>query len=634
MKLHKTHFQLTLTNKINCRHISFHYITRLEVGTYNALPSVENISHLVNTVNIASDFNDLDDDVFAAPRDDFEQYREKELESPLPHPPSISTHPLFSSAHFHKEQQASSMHISGNLTNVMLLSSPKTEYSDIHPLIASNLHLTRNAEEPIPSVVNTISHNPVFTVLDNSNSSEEVPAPATQLASENHEQIFEGAKRLLPHEMEYICKVAPTELDLSLDSAVASSIDTVTPDEITEDISVPKAIYICSKPAMIAVEKAIQHSILTSDISIESEVVSETASSGQRERDSKSPIPTLIISEVPQLQPISGPSLERGLKSQDSLEIPTLDDRNSFEDPIRLANESKPNLLEIESVATEEVNLLLENSGVLENLVNSVSENVKEEVVQVMSSIGESNDFVLVTDEEVLKLKQEEQDEKMQSAQAIPIVANVPNISEAVSHTALGTTTDLEVISNETSTENRVIYINRIAIPIEDEIIKVQDINTKENEIPIEVQKQAAEKLLIDAACEPVNVPYVVAAPIHSKSSVTTAIDILHENPTSQTITNQAEIVVEANSDSSALIPMLLQFENDQDTNTTNHTKQTNKPLIIEQMFKNPIVRIEEESPADVRRHTNEDGDLPGITRYQPSFSFIFTKMLCFFKVP
>lgn len=555
--------------------------------------------------------------MFAAPNENVELYLEKELHSPSPSPPSISTHPLFSSNHINNERQSftSSLHLSDNLKNLMLLSSPMTEYSDIHPSFASNLHLTHNAEEPFLSVLNPISHNPVFTVLDNS---EEVPVSAMKLDTE--EQIPEQATRLLPHEMEYICKVAPTELDLSLDSAVASSFDSVIQDEIIEDISVPKAIYICSMPAMIAVEEAIQYTVLAGDISIESEAISETASSGPRDRDSKSPIPTLIISEVPPLQPISGPTLQRGLKSQDSLEIPTLDDRNSFEDPIRLASDSIVKSLEIESTATGDVNSLLENSGVLENFVNTVSEYVKEEVVEVMSSLDESIDFVFITDDEVLKLKQEEQNEGKQSEPIAPIVTDVPVISETLLDTVQGISADPEVLLNENN-----IPRNRMAVPIlEDEIIEAEDMNTKEIEVQVDVQKQPAEILLteakqivIESAFEAVEAPIVVAAPIHSKSSVTTAVDILHENPSSEAITNQAGIGLEAiaNSDSSSLLPMLLQLKDDHTTNTANHIKRTNKPLIIEQMFKNPIVHIEEESPVEVRRHINEDGDLPGITR-------------------
>lgn len=561
------------------------------------------MNHFTTTVHIASD---LEDDVFAAPNEN----GEKGLDSPLPTPPTISTHPLFSSAHITKSQQ--SLHPSDNVKDLMLLSSPMTEYSDILPAFASNLHHTRNVEEPFLSVLSSISRNPVCSVLDNRKASEEITVSAVKLDIE--EQIPEQSKHLLPHEMEYICKVAPTELDLSLDSAVASSFDSVSPDETIEDISLPKAIYICSKPAMIAVEKAIQHTVLTSDISIESEVVSETASSGLRERDSKSPIPTLIISEVPPLQPISGPTHQRELKAQDSLEIPTLDDRNSFEDPIRLADNSKPKSLEIELNATEDVNLLLEHSGVLENLVNSVSEKVKDEVCQAMSSI-ESLDFVFVTDEEVSKLKQEEQ-----GGQDIPI----PFSSETLLETALENEADPKTLPKETSAQTPVILLNRMAVPIEDELIEADDINAKENEVLVEIQNQTeetslndAKQIVIEAAFEVKETSIVVAAPIHSKSSVTTAVDILHENPPSQTIINKSEIEVEENkdSDSSALRPMLIQFKDDQTTNTTNTIKQTNKPLLIEQMFKNPIVRIEEELPAEVRRPSNEHGDLPGITR-------------------
>lgn len=552
--------------------------------------------------------------MFAAPNKNV-QYCEKELDSPIPPPPTISTHPLFSSAHLNKSQQVftSSMYHSDNLEKFMLLSSPMTEYSDIYPSLTSNLHLTRNAEEPFLSVLHPISHNPDCSLLDNRKASEEVPASAMKLDTE--EQIPEQTKRLLPHEMEYICKVTPTELDLSLDSAVASSFDSVSQDEIIEDISIPKAIYICSKPAMIAVEKAIQHTVLTSDISIESDVVSEAASSSPRERDSKSPIPTLIISEVPPLQPIAGPALQRQLKSQDSLEIPTLDERNSFEDPIRLTNDSEPKSSENASTVTEDVNSLLEHSGVLENLVNSVSEFAKDEVVQVMSSF-DSIDFVFVTDEEVSKLKQEEQDEEKHSEQVNLIVTDLPIISETLLDSALGNATDPEVSPNLTGDQS---LRNRIAVPIEDEIIEADDIKTKENEVQIEVQKQPAEsvfndakQIVIEAAFEEIEAPIVVAAPIHSKSSVITAVDILHE-----TITNKSQIEVETitNSDTSTSLPVLLQFKDDQNTNTTNHIKHTKKPLIIEQMFKNPIVRIEEESPVEVRRHSNEHGDLPGTTR-------------------
>lgn len=523
---------------------------------------------------IASDLNDLVDDVFAAPNESGAQDCEKKLDSPSPSPPSISTHPLFSSANFNNDRQSlpTSIPLSDNLKKLILLSSPITEDHIIHPSFTSNLHLTRTIEERFFLDLNPISHNPVITVPDNSKSSEDFPVSVQKLNTADKAQISEQAKQLLPHEMEYICKVAPTELDLSLDSAVASSFDSTTPDEIIEDISVPKAIYICSKPAMIAVEKAIQHTVLINDISNESEVLSLIiASSEPTERDSKSPIPTLIISEVQPLQTViaAGPTLQRGLKSQDSLEIPAQDDRNSFDYPIRLPNDSKPNALETKSSSTEDVNSLLEYGN--------------EAVVEAMQSMDESIDFVFVTEEEVLELKQEQQDDEQQSEQ-IHIID----------------------FPSETLIETRGNVRNRI----EDVIIEEEDINIKDNEVQLDAPK-------LQTAFEAVETVLVFAAPIHTKSSVTTAVDIVHDSPANQTNIKQNDIEVEVipSSDSSTVLPMLVQFKDDQATNTTNHIKPTKKPLIIEQMFKNSIVNAEEESPVEVRRHTNEDGDLPGITR-------------------
>lgn len=75
------------------------------------------------------------------------------------------------------------------------------------------------------------------------------------------------------HQQEYICKVEPTEYDLSLDAAVETSMDSKA--SIGEQIlaidlvdvvkSVPKAISICSKSALVAIDLASNSSAIDTE---------------------------------------------------------------------------------------------------------------------------------------------------------------------------------------------------------------------------------------------------------------------------------------------------------------------------------------------------------------------------------
>lgn len=191
----------------------------------------------------------------------------------------------------------------------------------------------------------------------------------------------------------YICKVVPTEFDLSVDSVFQSKQDILeaTVHNGVED----KSVHINNEPNLIAVE------ISSHDVNFGAEKNEQTASIPTliiSKSCGDTPPPTVAINDYISLKP------KKVLKAQDSLELPK-DERDKFEPTKRVDS------FELDDV---DRNMDTKFSG-LENIVNSVAECAKsnpEESSNVTGDLerGTEDDFIIVTEEEVNALKIEERE--------------------------------------------------------------------------------------------------------------------------------------------------------------------------------------------------------------------------------
>lgn len=232
----------------------------------------------------------------------------------------------------------------------------------------------------------------------------------------------------------YICKVVPTEFDLSVDSVFQYKsdilLDVIVNDEL-EDKSVPQGVYISSKPALIAVELASRETSTVPVVEEHLEKKEPTAS-----------IPMLIISKScgdtpsPTVASDDNASLKpkKVLKAQDSLELP-IDDRVNFEPTKR-----------VDSFEVEDVNRNIgAKLGALENIVNSVAECVKSSPDATLNVTVDysDDDFVIVTDEEVNSLKIEiEESLSRPQDQVLSTDSLINTESERTLHSDFKTTSD------------------------------------------------------------------------------------------------------------------------------------------------------------------------------------------------
>lgn len=230
----------------------------------------------------------------------------------------------------------------------------------------------------------------------------------------------------------YICKVAPTEFDLSVDSVLQYKsdimLDVVVNDEL-EDKSVPQGIYISSKPALIAVELASNVPEVVEELekkeptaSIPMLIISKSCAD--------TPSPTETSDDIVSLKP------KKVLKAQDSLELPK-DDRVNFEPTKRVDS------LELEDVDRN----IGAKFGALENIVNSVAECVKSspDASLIVTGDHSEDDFVIVTEEEVNSLKIEIEESLIRPKDQVLSVDSLTNTkSEKSLHSHHGTTSDVK----------------------------------------------------------------------------------------------------------------------------------------------------------------------------------------------
>ncbi|XP_037046730.1 uncharacterized protein LOC119081716 isoform X2 [Bradysia coprophila] len=198
----------------------------------------------------------------------------------------------------------------------------------------------------------------------------------------------------------YICKVSPSEFDLSVDSALQpkSDIFDVIATNGVEDKSVPQAMYISSKPALIAVEIATHDTSTVQVINDDSE-----------KKEPATSIPTLIISNIcgdtppPTAACDDDMSLKpkKVLRAQDSLELPP-DDREKFEPTKRV---DSFDLKDVDRKIDDKLEIDVDSE------VNGMKSNTDKELSNAITDPEQTSeeDFVIVTEEEVKALKIEEE---------------------------------------------------------------------------------------------------------------------------------------------------------------------------------------------------------------------------------
>lgn len=227
-----------------------------------------------------------------------------------------------------------------------------------------------------------------------------------------------GAVSLVPNE-DYICKVTPTEFDLSLDNVFqpqSNAVDAIVAGGV-EDISVSQAVDISNNAELVAVgtgqqDEPVKHEQMAS-------------------------IPMLIVSNIsgdtpPQTAVVSDDheSLKpkKVLKPQDSLEIPS-DERRKY-DPTKRKDsfESKD--------VDRSVDVPQNSLGNDDRSAVDVAEKQTEEAINVQSEHDRDSehDFVIVTEEEAKALQIEEQETltKLQEQQNEPNESVPCNESESL----------------------------------------------------------------------------------------------------------------------------------------------------------------------------------------------------------
>lgn len=277
----------------------------------------------------------------------------------------------------------------------------------------------------------------------------------------------------------YICKVVPTEFDLSVDSVFQSKQDIL---EATVHNGVEeKSVYVNSEPTLITVE-----------------IPSHEANFGAEKNEQTASIPTLIISKSCGDTPPPTVAIndyislkpKKVLKAQDSLELPK-DERDKFEPTKR-----------VDSFELEDVDRNMDTG--LENIVNSVAECVKsnpEESSNVTGDLerGFEDDFIIVTEEEVTALKIEERESlstsQDQTALADSLFQTDDTLANAKSKNSLisdvEVTSDVKQESNVNTNENdqtsgiqmttSVLRVKRLSSSQSFEIDEIVDAKNSQN---------------------------------------------------------------------------------------------------------------------------------------------------------
>lgn len=325
----------------------------------------------------------------------------------------------------------------------------------------------------------------------------------------------------------YICKVQPSEFDLSVDSVMKpkSDILDVIVAEGVEDNSVPQAVYISSKPALIAVE------IATHEKSPNEEKSEQTPS-----------IPKLIISKIcgdtpppivvdaddyVSLKP------KKILKAQDSLELPA-DDRDKFEPTKR-----------VDSFELKDVPRNVDAKfNAPEKIVNPV-------VVNTDPDKDSEEDFVIITEEEAKALEIEEQQTQIKSQeQVVSVEATIDDsLASNVSENPLTiATSDESEDTNLSLNENDKMQDSRSVTTVKpvstNQAFEVYDRNASASEISSQLELNhstvtvARKTFELSTIPESLTLPNTTSAPYNTYTTsnlFTSNQSIVFDPPTTNT---------------------------------------------------------------------------------------------------
>lgn len=229
-----------------------------------------------------------------------------------------------------------------------------------------------------------------------------VDVSSAVISNSNDQQISEKTSIILddlviiskPESDEYVCKVEPTEYDITVaeanqnisnatSQADVALIGQIMPDDsLVEDITIPRAILISTKPALVALDLANGTELLSTD------VPEETCD------DTQEAIKEVIVSTTP--------SQTLDVASTDSLTIPPQNESAvSFISETSIANVMTANDVNTSNAVQSTVDMLTESISVTDDTITVI---ISEEVAATSDTVSQTESISLVTQPESIKI--------------------------------------------------------------------------------------------------------------------------------------------------------------------------------------------------------------------------------------
>lgn len=229
-----------------------------------------------------------------------------------------------------------------------------------------------------------------------------VDVSSAVISNSNDQQISEKTSIILddlviiakPESDEYVCKVEPTEYDITVaeanqnisnatSQADVALIGQIMPDDsLVEDITIPRAILISTKPALVALDLANGTELLSTD------VPEETCD------DTQEAIAEVIVSTTP--------SQTLDVASTDSLTIPPQNESAvSFISETSIANVMAANDVNTSNAVQSTVDMLTESISVTDDTITVI---ISEEVSATSDTVSQTESISPVTQPESIKI--------------------------------------------------------------------------------------------------------------------------------------------------------------------------------------------------------------------------------------
>lgn len=267
---------------------------------------------------------------------------------------------------------------------------------DSKPLEADKIETITLYQSPV-KVLDITSEADGTTILPLS-----VDVSSAVISNSNDQQISEKTSIILddlviiakPESDEYVCKVEPTEYDITVaeanqnisnatSQADVALIGQIMPDDsLVEDITIPRAILISTKPALVALDLANGTELLSTD------VPEETCD------DTQEAIKEVIVSTTP--------SQTLDAASTDSLTIPPQNESAvSFISETSIANVMTANDVNTSNAVQSTVDMLTESISVTDDTITVI---ISEEVSATSDTVSQTESISLVTQPESIKI--------------------------------------------------------------------------------------------------------------------------------------------------------------------------------------------------------------------------------------